>query len=54
MFYDNPHRQLKKINGSQSFDQCVMELYQQGRITKETALGAVASESDFMQSLLVD
>ncbi len=41
-------------NGSQSFDQCIMELYQDGRISKETALGAVASESDFMQALIVD
>lgn len=41
-------------NGSQSFDQHIMEMYQNGKITKETALGAVASESDFMQSLIVD
>ena len=41
-------------NGSQSFDQNIMELYEKGTITKETALGAVSSQSDFMQSLIVD
>lgn len=41
-------------NGSQSFDQAIMEMYEQGRITKETALTAVSSQSDFMQSLIVD
>lgn len=41
-------------NGSQSFDQAVMEMYEDGRISKEVALGAVSSQSDFMQSLIVD
>lgn len=41
-------------NGSQSFDQHVMELFQAGVITKETALEAVSSESDFIQQLTVE
>ncbi len=41
-------------NGSQSFDQNIMSLYQSGQITKEVALEAVTSQSDFVQKLLVD
>jgi twitching motility protein PilT len=41
-------------NGSQSFDQHIMSLYQTGQITKEIALEAVTSQSDFVQNLLVD
>lgn len=41
-------------NGSQSFDQHIMELYQSGQISKETALSAVSSESDFIQQLTVE
>jgi len=37
--------------GSQSFDQHIMDLYNDDLITKETALGAVESESDFLQML---
>ena len=40
--------------GSQTFDQHIMELYNDGQITKETALSAVSSESDFLQNLLVE
>jgi twitching motility protein PilT len=39
--------------GSQTFDQHIMEIYQQGLISKETALSAVSSESDFLQNLIV-
>lgn len=41
-------------NGSQSFDQSIMELYEKRKISKEVALGAVSSQSDFVQSLIVD
>jgi twitching motility protein PilT len=41
-------------NGSQSFDQHIFELYNQGRISKEVALEAVSSQSDFIQKLTVD
>jgi twitching motility protein PilT len=44
----------KAGSGSQTFDQHIMELYQQGRISKETALSAVSSESDFLQNLIVE
>ncbi len=38
-------------NGSQSFDQDIMALYEGKIITKETALDAVSSQSDFLQKL---
>jgi twitching motility protein PilT len=41
----------KSGNGSQSFDQHVMDLFQSGRIDKETALASVSSESDFITKL---
>jgi len=41
-------------NGSQSFDQHIMSLYQSGQISKEVALEAATSESDFIQNLLVE
>lgn len=44
----------KGENSSQTFDQHIMELYQDGLISKETALSAVSSESDFLQHLIVD
>jgi twitching motility protein PilT len=40
-------------NGSQSFDQHIIELFNRKIISKETALEAVSSQSDFMQQLLV-
>ena len=44
----------KSGNQSQTFDQHLMDLYSEGKITKETALDAATSESDFMQKLLVE
>ena len=41
-------------NGSQSFDQHTFELYKKGLISKETALSASESQSDFLQKLIVD
>jgi twitching motility protein PilT len=41
-------------NGSQTFDQHVMEIFNAGIISKETALEAAESQSDFMQKLMVD
>lgn len=41
----------KSGNGSQSFDQHVMDLFQSGQIDKETALASVSSESDFITKL---
>jgi twitching motility protein PilT len=38
--------------GMQSFDQCLKELYTNGKITLETALGASSSPADFQRSLL--
>lgn len=38
-------------NGSQSFDQHIMALYENRIIDKKTALGAVTSQSDFLQKL---
>jgi twitching motility protein PilT len=38
-------------NGSVTFDQDIMELYQRQVISKETALSAVSSQSDFVQKL---
>lgn len=40
--------------GSQSFDQHILELYERGVITKETAMSAVTSQTDFMKKLVVD
>lgn len=37
--------------GSQSFDQHIMELYKQGKITKEVALQSASNQSDFMKDL---
>jgi twitching motility protein PilT len=44
----------KSGNQSQTFDQHLMDLYSDGRITKETALEAATSQSDFMQKMLVE
>ncbi len=44
----------KSINGCQTFDQHIMYLYQNNFITKEVALDAVSSETDFLQSLIVE
>jgi twitching motility protein PilT len=49
---DEGSRTKEGIN--QSFDHHVMELFNQGMITKETAMEAVESQADFMQKLLVD
>ena len=38
-------------NGSQSFDQHIMDLYNERIVTKEQALASVESESDFLQQL---
>ena len=38
-------------NGSQSFDQDLMDLYKRREISKQVALEAVSSQSDFIQSL---
>jgi twitching motility protein PilT len=38
-------------NGSQSFDQHIMDLYNDRIVTKEQALASVESESDFLQQL---
>lgn len=46
--------QGKSTNGGQTFDQHIMYLYQNGFITKETALESVSSQSDFIQKLIVD
>ncbi|MEI8347815.1 MAG: PilT/PilU family type 4a pilus ATPase [Pseudomonadota bacterium] len=40
-------------NGSQTFDQHLMDLFESGLITKETALEAATSQSNFLQKLLV-
>ena len=40
--------------GSQSFDQHIISLYEAGAISKETALSAVTSQTDFMKKLVVD
>jgi twitching motility protein PilT len=44
----------KSTNGSQTFDQHIMYLYQKGLIEKEVALEAVSSQSDFIQKLIVE
>ncbi|OUR96648.1 hypothetical protein A9Q84_09905 [Halobacteriovorax marinus] len=41
----------KSGSGSQGFDQHIMDLYSDGLITKEQALAAAESESDFLQML---
>jgi twitching motility protein PilT len=46
--------QGKITKQSQSFDQHILELYNNGVITKEVALESVASQSDFMQKLLIE
>lgn len=43
----------KAGNGSCTFDQAIMKLYQNNRITKDTALSAATSSSDFLQKLIV-
>jgi len=40
--------------GGQTFDQHIIELYDNNLITKETALNAVTSQTDFMQRLMQD
>ena len=44
----------KSGNQSQTFDQHLMDLYQNHKITKEVALAACTSESNFIQKLLVE
>jgi twitching motility protein PilT len=44
----------KSGNGSQSFDQHILDLYEDGVISKQTALESATSESDFMQKLIID
>ena len=46
--------QGKSSNGSQTFDQHIMYLFQHGFIEKEVALDAVSSQSDFIQKLIVE
>ncbi|MBI2518923.1 MAG: PilT/PilU family type 4a pilus ATPase [Bdellovibrio sp.] len=41
-------------NGSQSFEQHIMELFKKGIITKDTALESVEGASDFQQQLLIE
>lgn len=41
-------------NGGQTFDQHIMRLFQDKLISKETALEAVSSQSDFLQKLIVE
>ncbi len=38
----------------QSFDQHIMELYKDGRISKETALSSVDTQADFLQKLVIE
>lgn len=40
--------------GSQTFDQHIINLYERGVISKETALSAVTSQTDFMKKMVVD
>ena len=44
----------KSNNGSQTFDQHIMSLFQKGIIDKETALEASSSQSDFIQKLTIE
>jgi twitching motility protein PilT len=46
--------QGKSTNGGQTFDQHIMYLYKNNFITKEVALGAVSSQADFTQSLIIE
>ncbi len=46
--------QGKSTNGGQTFDQHIMFMFQKGLISKETAMEAVSSQSDFIQKLLVE
>lgn len=41
-------------NGSQTFDQHIYNMYKTGKISKETALESVASQSNFLQKLNLD
>ncbi len=41
-------------NQSQTFDQHLMDLYQDGKISKKTATDAATSESNFIQKLLIE
>ncbi len=41
-------------SGGQTFDQHIMRLFQDKLITKETALEAVSSQSDFLQKLIIE
>jgi len=47
------HGRGKGGNGGQTFDQHIMELYQQQLISKDQALNAVGSQSDFLQKLII-
>jgi twitching motility protein PilT len=38
-------------NGSQTFDQHIMDLYRKKKISKDEAISAATNESDFMQKL---
>lgn len=40
-------------SSSQTFDQHILDLYERGAITKETALDAVTSQTDFLKTLVV-
>ncbi len=60
---DEPLERIMKIikggidgakNGSHTFDQHITKLFKDGVITKETALEATSSQSDFIQQLLVE
>lgn len=60
---DEPLSRIKSIiqqgkgkggNGSQSFDQHILSMYEKNVISKEAALEAVSSQSDFLQNLLTD
>jgi twitching motility protein PilT len=46
--------QGKSINGGQTFDQHIMNLYQKGLIDKDVALDAASSKSNFIQNLIVE
>jgi len=44
----------KSINGCQTFDHHVMQLFNKGLISKEVAQSAVSSERDFLQKLIIE
>ncbi len=46
--------QGKSTNGGQTFDQHIMYLYKKGFISKDVALDAVSSQSDFIQKLIIE